>query len=55
MASLYVGTLGGIANARPLTPLSPSITEPGQIAQLNVRRTEGLGGTLCCSETRLVL
>jgi transposase InsO family protein len=36
----------GIANARPLKPLPSPITEPDQIAHLNVRRTQRLGGTL---------
>ncbi|MEU6746230.1 hypothetical protein ABZ914_08415 [Spirillospora sp. NPDC046719] len=36
----------GIANAHPLKPLPPPISEPGQIAHLNVRRRERLGGIL---------
>jgi hypothetical protein len=36
----------GIANARPLEPLPSAITEPGQIAHLNIRRTRRLGGIL---------
>ncbi|MFB4307271.1 hypothetical protein [Actinomadura sp. GTD37] len=36
----------GIANARPLKPLPPPITEPDRIAHLNVRRTQRLSGTL---------
>jgi hypothetical protein len=35
----------GIANARPLKPLPPPITEPDQIAHLNIRTTQRLGGT----------
>ena len=34
----------GIANARPSTPLPPPITEPDQIARLDVRRHQRLGG-----------
>ncbi|HEU5031503.1 MAG TPA: hypothetical protein VFV01_41765 [Spirillospora sp.] len=34
----------GIANARPLKPLPAPITEPDQIAHLNVRRRRRLGG-----------
>jgi putative transposase len=36
----------GIANARPLRPLPPPITDPDQIAHLNVRRHRRLGGIL---------
>jgi putative transposase len=36
----------GIANARPLYPLPPPIIDPGQIARLNVRRCQRLGGIL---------
>ncbi|WP_290118606.1 integrase core domain-containing protein [Actinomadura sp. DC4] len=36
----------GIANARPSTPLPPPITEPDQIARLDVRRHQRLGGIL---------
>ncbi|MDL4817396.1 integrase core domain-containing protein [Actinomadura opuntiae] len=36
----------GIANARPLKPLPPPISEPDQIAHLNVRRRQRLGGIL---------
>ncbi|WP_205718146.1 integrase core domain-containing protein [Actinomadura soli] len=36
----------GIANARPLKPLPPPITEPDQIAHLNIRRRQHLGGIL---------
>jgi hypothetical protein len=36
----------GIANARPLYPLPPPITEPDQIARLNIRRHQRLGGIL---------
>ncbi|MFB4298586.1 integrase core domain-containing protein [Actinomadura sp. NTSP31] len=36
----------GIANARPLRPLPSPITEPDQVAQLNVRRRQRLGGIL---------
>ncbi|MBO2443571.1 hypothetical protein [Actinomadura nitritigenes] len=35
-----------IANARPLKPLPPPITEPDQIAHLNIRRRQRLGGIL---------
>lgn len=42
----------GIANARPLKPLPPPITEPDQITNLNIRRRQHLGGILneyaCC-------
>ncbi|WP_205719204.1 integrase core domain-containing protein [Actinomadura geliboluensis] len=36
----------GIANARPLKPLPPPINESDQIAYLNVRRRQHLGGIL---------
>jgi transposase InsO family protein len=36
----------GIANARPLRPLPPPITDPDQIVHLNVRRHRRLGGIL---------
>ena len=36
----------GIANVRPLHPLRPPITDPGQNAQLNIRRHQRLGGIL---------
>ncbi|CNG33957.1 transposase [Mycobacterium tuberculosis] len=36
----------GIANARPLNPLASAITEPNQIAHLNIRRRQRLGGIL---------
>ena len=36
----------GIANARPLRPLPAPITGPDQIALLDIRRRERLGGTL---------
>lgn len=35
----------GIANARPLCPLAPLITDPGQIALRKIRRQQ-LGGIL---------
>jgi transposase InsO family protein len=36
----------GIANARPLRPLPPPITDPDQITRLNIRRRQHLGGIL---------
>jgi transposase InsO family protein len=36
----------GIANARPLRPLPPPITDPDQITRLNIRRRQRLGGIL---------
>ncbi|WP_207943760.1 integrase core domain-containing protein [Actinomadura sp. KC345] len=36
----------GIANARPLKPLPTPINEPDQIAHLNIRRRQRLGGIL---------
>jgi putative transposase len=36
----------GIANARPRYPLPPPITGPDQIAHLNIRRHQRLGGIL---------
>jgi putative transposase len=36
----------GIANARPLRPLPPPITDPGQSAHLDIRRRQRLGGIL---------
>ncbi|MFD0691633.1 integrase core domain-containing protein [Actinomadura fibrosa] len=36
----------GISNARPLRPLPPPITETDQIAHLNIRRKQRLGGIL---------
>ncbi|WP_217711464.1 hypothetical protein [Actinomadura sp. NAK00032] len=35
-----------IAIARPLKPLPPPIIEPGEIAHLNIRRRQRLGGIL---------
>ena len=36
----------GIANARPLSPLPEQITDPDEIAHLNIRRRDRLGGIL---------
>jgi hypothetical protein len=36
----------GMANARPCTLLPPPITDPDQIARLDVRRRQRLGGIL---------
>ncbi|WP_386341224.1 hypothetical protein [Streptomyces xiangluensis] len=36
----------GIADARPLHPLPPPITDPDAIAHLDIRRRDHLGGTL---------
>jgi transposase InsO family protein len=36
----------GIANARPLQPLPDPITDPGQLARLNIHRRDRLGGIL---------
>jgi hypothetical protein len=36
----------GIANARPLAPLSEPITDPDRLAQLQVHRRDRLGGIL---------
>jgi hypothetical protein len=36
----------GIANARPLPPLPEPITDPDQIAHLNIHRRKRLGGIL---------
>jgi putative transposase len=36
----------GIANARPLQPLPASLAVPGQIASLDIRRRDRLGGVL---------
>jgi putative transposase len=36
----------GIADARPLHPLPPPITDPDAIAHLDIRRSDRLGGTL---------
>jgi hypothetical protein len=36
----------GIANARPLCPLPPPVTDPDQIARLDIRRHQRLGGIL---------
>ncbi|WP_369362587.1 integrase core domain-containing protein [Streptomyces sp. CG4] len=36
----------GIANARPLYPLPAPIADPDQIARLDIRRRDGLGGIL---------
>ena len=35
-----------IANVRPLCPLPPPITDPDQIARLDIRRRQRLGGIL---------
>ena len=36
----------GIANARPLKPLPEPVTDPGQLARLDIRRRDRLGGIL---------
>jgi putative transposase len=36
----------GIANARPLNPLPKPITDPDQLARLNIHRRDRLGGIL---------
>ncbi|WUH89865.1 integrase core domain-containing protein [Streptomyces sp. NBC_00433] len=36
----------GIANARPLHPLPPPITDPAQIGRLDIRKRDPLGGIL---------
>jgi putative transposase len=36
----------GIANARPLVPRPDPITDPNQLAQLNIHRGDRLGGLL---------
>ncbi len=36
----------GIANARPLRPLPPPITDRDEIAHLDIRRHQRLGGIL---------
>jgi transposase InsO family protein len=36
----------GIANARPLHPLPQPITDPGRIANLDIRRRDRLGGLI---------
>jgi putative transposase len=36
----------GIANARPLQPLPPPISDPGRIAHLDIRKHDRLGGIL---------
>jgi transposase InsO family protein len=36
----------GIANTRPLHPLPPPITDPGQISRLDIRKRNRLGGIL---------
>jgi putative transposase len=36
----------GVANARPLNPLPQPITDPEQIACLDIRRRQRLGGIL---------
>jgi transposase InsO family protein len=36
----------GIANARPLDPLPPPITNPVRVAHLDIRPHDRLGGTL---------
>ena len=36
----------GIANARPLKPLPEPITDSDQLARLNIRRRDRLGGVL---------
>jgi transposase InsO family protein len=36
----------GVANARPLNPLPPPITDPDQITRLDIRRHQRLGGIL---------
>jgi putative transposase len=36
----------GLANARPLSPLPGQIADPDEIAHLNIRRRDHLGGIL---------
>jgi len=36
----------GIDNVRPLKPLPKPITDPGQVARLNIHRRDRLGGVL---------
>jgi hypothetical protein len=36
----------GLANARPLYPLTTPISDPDEIAQLRIRRRDRLGGIL---------
>jgi transposase InsO family protein len=36
----------GIANTRPLAPLPEPITDPRQLASLNIQRRDRLGGVL---------
>ncbi|KUN40896.1 integrase [Streptomyces olivochromogenes] len=36
----------GIANARPLHPSLPPVTDPGRIARLDIRKRDRLGGIL---------
>jgi putative transposase len=36
----------GISNARPLHPLPDPITDPSQLARLNIRRRDRLGGII---------
>jgi putative transposase len=36
----------GVDNARPLYPLPPPMTDPGQIIRLDIRRGDRLGGVL---------
>ncbi|WP_280678965.1 integrase core domain-containing protein [Kitasatospora sp. MAA19] len=36
----------GIANARPLHPLPEPIADPEQVARIDIRRTDRLGGIL---------
>lgn len=36
----------GLGNARPLQPLPTPLTDPDQIARLDIRRHDRLGGTL---------
>jgi putative transposase len=36
----------GISNARPLHPLPDPITDPGQLARLDIQRRDRLGGII---------
>jgi putative transposase len=44
----------GIANTRPLRPLPEPITDPGQIAHLDIRRHDRLGAASCTSTSMLL-
>jgi hypothetical protein len=46
VSTTYTDRIRGIANVRPLKPLPKPITDPDQLARLNIHRRDRLGGFL---------